>query len=580
MFLFLLFRLYSSSSTALLPGPGGCTYSSSSPTNVLSSNYSFAQPSATVSSPSPYSDHQTPSSHLNISHQTHHQHQLPPHQSHHQQHTLIEGLNLSSTNSTNTSIGLSSGSTSSPSDSTSNELSLNLTSNNSSLLPLSNEVSGGIGLSSHPLLASSPSSSVLNLGLLNSENSGSATSHRSLLGGHADLGMPHWMSEPTATTVKSETRSPTLEHSGALGSIMSAGLANSAHLDSASLFCSNNATTSGLDGLQSTSSTFDQKQDYYNYYPGMQQYTPPFYSSYATSYTGRTTKGSSPNTYLPSSYASAAAAAAVTNNASSQLYPTYGYNNFGQFSGTQQDYAPYYNDQYSQYYNPPSYSPYVSSPGSSGSQGFHVASGLPESPSNAHATTPTLLNHSHSPHSSISPNTPTISAKPTPTTKRSRGRRHAQPSPTRSVASDSGQNAENVKAPERVFIWDLDETIIIFHSLLTGNFASRYSKDPLQMEMLGNGMEELIFNMSDSHFFFNDIENCDQVHIDDVSSDDNGQELTNYNFTADGFHANTTPGVPNNICMPAGVRGGVDWMRKLAFRYRKIKELYNTYKNK
>jgi hypothetical protein len=29
---------------------------------------------------------------------------------------------------------------------------------------------------------------------------------------------------------------------------------------------------------------------------------------------------------------------------------------------------------------------------------------------------------------------------------------------------------------ERVFIWDLDETIIIFHSLLTGSFAQRYGK--------------------------------------------------------------------------------------------------------
>ena len=26
-----------------------------------------------------------------------------------------------------------------------------------------------------------------------------------------------------------------------------------------------------------------------------------------------------------------------------------------------------------------------------------------------------------------------------------------------------------------------------------------------------------------------------------------------------------------------GMRGGVDWMRKLAFRFRKIKENYNTY---
>lgn len=27
-----------------------------------------------------------------------------------------------------------------------------------------------------------------------------------------------------------------------------------------------------------------------------------------------------------------------------------------------------------------------------------------------------------------------------------------------------------------------------------------------------------------------------------------------------------------------GVQGGVEWMRKLAFRYRRLKEIYNTYK--
>ncbi len=34
----------------------------------------------------------------------------------------------------------------------------------------------------------------------------------------------------------------------------------------------------------------------------------------------------------------------------------------------------------------------------------------------------------------------------------------------------------------------------------------------------------------------------------------------------------------NNPCISSTVRGGVDWMRKLAFRYRRIKEIYNTYR--
>ncbi|KFO21435.1 Eyes absent like protein 1 [Fukomys damarensis] len=147
---------------------------------------------------------------------------------------------------------------------------------------------------------------------------------------------------------------------------------------------------------------------------------------------------------------------------------------------------------------------------------------------------------------------------------RGRGRRNNNPSPP----PDSDL--------ERVFIWDLDETIIVFHSLLTGSYANRYGRDPPTSVSLGLRMEEMIFNLADTHLFFNDLEECDQVHIDDVSSDDNGQDLSTYNFGTDGFPAAATSA---NLCLATGVRGGVDWMRKLAFRYRRVKEIYNTYKN-
>lgn len=149
---------------------------------------------------------------------------------------------------------------------------------------------------------------------------------------------------------------------------------------------------------------------------------------------------------------------------------------------------------------------------------------------------------------------------------RGRGRRTNTVSPTSPESTT-----------DRVFIWDLDETIIIFHSLLTGGYATKFQKDAQNVVQLGLKMEELVFSLADTHFFFNDIEECDQVHIDDVSSDDNGQDLSSYNFSTDGFHAtaaNTTA-----LCLQTGVRGGVDWMRKLAFRYRKIKETYNNYRN-
>jgi hypothetical protein len=42
---------------------------------------------------------------------------------------------------------------------------------------------------------------------------------------------------------------------------------------------------------------------------------------------------------------------------------------------------------------------------------------------------------------------------------------------------------------------------------------------------LGVRMEEIIYTLADAHLFYNDLEECDQVHIDDISSDDNGQDL-------------------------------------------------------
>ncbi|ELK27485.1 Eyes absent like protein 1 [Myotis davidii] len=55
---------------------------------------------------------------------------------------------------------------------------------------------------------------------------------------------------------------------------------------------------------------------------------------------------------------------------------------------------------------------------------------------------------------------------------RGRGRRNNNPSPP----PDSDL--------ERVFIWDLDETIIVFHSLLTGSYANRYGRKSQQKTQL------------------------------------------------------------------------------------------------
>uniref|UniRef100_A0A673UWP8 Eyes absent homolog n=1 Tax=Suricata suricatta TaxID=37032 RepID=A0A673UWP8_SURSU len=213
------------------------------------------------------------------------------------------------------------------------------------------------------------------------------------------------------------------------------------------------------------------------------------------------------------------------------------------FNSSQQDYPSYPGfgqGQYAQYYNSSPYPAHymTSSSNSPTTPSTNATYQLQEPPSGitSQAVTDPAAEYStiHSPSTPIKDSDSDRLRRGSDGKSRGRGRRNNNPSPP----PDSDL--------ERVFIWDLDETIIVFHSLLTGSYANRYGRE------------------------------CDQVHIDDVSSDDNGQDLSTYNFGTDGFPAAATSA---NLCLATGVRGGVDWMRKLAFRYRRVKEIYNTYKN-
>ncbi|XP_075410639.1 protein phosphatase EYA4 isoform X8 [Tenrec ecaudatus] len=249
----------------------------------------------------------------------------------------------------------------------------------------------------------------------------------------------------------------------------------------------------------------------------------------------------------------------------STIYANNSASNATNFSGSQQDYPSYTafgQNQYAQYYSASPYGAYMTS--------NNTADGTSSSTSTyqLQESLPGLTSQPGEFDTVQSPSTPIKdlderTCRSSGSKSRGRGRKN-NPSPP----PDSDL--------ERVFVWDLDETIIVFHSLLTGSYAQKYGKDPPMAVTLGLRMEEMIFNLADTHLFFNDLEECDQVHIDDVSSDDNGQDLSTYSFATDGFHAAASSA---NLCLPTGVRGGVDWMRKLAFRYRRVKELYNTYKN-
>lgn len=310
---------------------------------------------------------------------------------------------------------------------------------------------------------------------------------------------------------------------------------------------SNQMSELGNDSTYSDCS-YQRNSEYYT--------TPPsqYYSSVGAAYAG-SQGGSYNSSFYAAPYSSAAYP--LPNGNRSTCKVNNGYLNYGSYQ--QNPYASYAGGYNAQNYEQQGYSGYPA--GYTGQQVAAVASyyqqyyqpntpylqhSLPDSPSTSEPTSPVKLENRRA-DSKVG---------------RGRGRRLAQAGPPSPSAGVDGQL-------ERVFIWDLDETIIIFHSLLTGSYAAKYNKDTSSIVQLGFKMEELIFNLADSHFFFNDVEDCDQVHIDDVSSDDNGQDLSGYNFSTDGFAS---------CVASSGLRGGVDWMRKLAFRYRKMRETYNNYR--
>ncbi|KAM6428748.1 protein phosphatase EYA3 isoform 3-T5 [Liasis olivaceus] len=244
---------------------------------------------------------------------------------------------------------------------------------------------------------------------------------------------------------------------------------------------------------------------------------------------------------------------AATASISQQEYPTY------TILG-QSQYQPYY----------PSSSFGVIAPADSSTETNTLTSATyPSEKSNAVVPTQTVQRHS-SGDPSTSPSLPRATAS-----------KHVDEQSRRNMTGKNrGKRKADAPSPqdnelERVFLWDLDETIIIFHSLLTGSYAQKYGKDPSLVVGFGLTMEEMIFEVADTHLFFNDLEECDQVHVEDVASDDNGQDLSNYNFSTDGFSGSGS----NANHGSTGVQGGVDWMRKLAFRYRKVREVYDKYKS-
>ncbi|KAH9607065.1 hypothetical protein KSS87_004994 [Heliosperma pusillum] len=88
-----------------------------------------------------------------------------------------------------------------------------------------------------------------------------------------------------------------------------------------------------------------------------------------------------------------------------------------------------------------------------------------------------------------------------------------------------------------VYIWDMDETLILLKSLLDGTYAAAYGglKDTQQALDIGKMWEKLILDVCDKYFFYEQIENYNQPAIKALDQYDDGADLSNYDFGQDGL---------------------------------------------
>ncbi|UXI16852.1 DNA repair protein [Sarcoptes scabiei] len=143
---------------------------------------------------------------------------------------------------------------------------------------------------------------------------------------------------------------------------------------------------------------------------------------------------------------------------------------------------------------------------------------------------------------------------------RGRARRTTNPSPS----------PEN--HVERIFIWYLDETILSYLSIAEYNRYSGFNSSSLNTTLY-NDLYVFINKLAEKYLFLSDLKDIDQSHIEDSAADDNGQDLSDYNFASDGFTTSVS-------CCLGSSLNNADLRQKMALRYRKINETYSNYCDK
>ncbi|XAR54827.1 Protein-tyrosine-phosphatase [Bertholletia excelsa] len=112
----------------------------------------------------------------------------------------------------------------------------------------------------------------------------------------------------------------------------------------------------------------------------------------------------------------------------------------------------------------------------------------------------------------------------------------------------------------KVYIWDMDETLILLKSLLNGTYAEAFKglKDVERGIEIGKLWEKYILQVCDDYFFYQQIENCNAPFLEALIQYDDGQDLSEYNFNQDDF---------GSSCDDVN-------KRKLAYRHRLTAQMY------
>ena len=80
---------------------------------------------------------------------------------------------------------------------------------------------------------------------------------------------------------------------------------------------------------------------------------------------------------------------------------------------------------------------------------------------------------------------------------------------------------------------DLDETLVLFNSLIDGSFVPPGTHDVKATASVRNRLAaswvELITRVADAHFFFAELETCEEAHAGDLSAHDDGSCLVRVN---------------------------------------------------